>query len=141
VPSYAAERSPDNTLAHMQSGEKREQPSESTLQFRLGAAALGLFGGGAFGLVVALLVSVSGAAESYFPLFVFGGAALGAVVGYFHNAAGFAAAEAAATLGMGFIVGFAERAIDPLPESPRWLKVVYWLGLSLGLLALILAYW
>jgi hypothetical protein len=121
--------------------ENREQPSESTLQFRIGAAALGLFGGGALGLFVALSATVAGAAEFYFPLFVFGGAALGAGVGYLRSAAGFGTAEAASTLGLGFIAGFAERLINPLPESPLWLRLVYWVGVSLGVLALFLVYW
>jgi hypothetical protein len=125
----------------MRSNEERERAEEDTASFRLGSAALGLFGGGVLGFVVAALVAVSSGGESYFAPLVFGTAALGAVAGYLHGSLGFGLAEGATHFVLGLLVGAAERVVNPLPEAPRWLKAVYWLGLTVGVVFIVHLWW
>jgi hypothetical protein len=124
----------------MRSNGDRDRDAEGDLSFRLGAAALGLLGGGALGFVVALVLAASRSADVLFPLLVFGGAALGAAVGYVRGSAGFDLAEGAVNLGFGFVVGFAMRLINPLPESPLWARLLYWCGVALGVYFLVALY-
>jgi hypothetical protein len=123
----------------MRSKGDRHRDAESDLAFRLGAAALGLLGGGALGFLVALVLSASKSADVLFPLLVFGGAALGAAVGYVRGSAGFDLAEGAVNLSFGFVVGIAMRLINPLPESPQWARLLYWCGVALGVYFLVVA--
>jgi hypothetical protein len=127
----------------MQSNGEPKRAKDDVASSRLGSAALGFFGGGSLGLLVAVLV-VFGftGGESYFAPLVFGLAAIGAVAGYIRGSVGLGLAEGVVHVVAGFLVGLAAYVINPLPEAPRWLKAVYWLGLVGGLmLAARLYFW
>jgi hypothetical protein len=70
-------------------------------------------------------------------LLVFGLAALGGIGGYFYTESTLRTSEGAIHLLIGVASGFAERIVNPLPEAPGWLRLLYWVGFALGL---VLAY-
>jgi vacuolar-type H+-ATPase subunit I/STV1 len=106
---------------------------EDSAAFRRGSASLGLIVGMLAGLAVAVFIAAKLRLEVPVPLLVFGFAVIGAVGGYFYSSAALATVEGVVHLLLGFVVGVAERIINPLPESPWWLKSLYWVGLVCGL--------
>jgi hypothetical protein len=115
--------------------ERREtvRSAEDARAFRLGGASVGAIVGLLVGLALAVFVSVALEKELSFPLVVFGLAALGGIGGYFYTEGALRTSEGRVHLLIGVASGFAERIINPLPEAPWWLRLLYWAGFVLGI--------
>ena len=117
-----------------------KEPLSTETVFRLGSAAIGLLVGLVLGFLLAVGTFVVTRTSS-FPPFVFGGAALGVAIGVALPAAARALAEGAVHFLIGVANAFARGEIEPNNDAPDWLKVLFWLGVAAGVVAIVVLRW
>ncbi len=115
---------------------------------RLGPAVLGLFGGLVVGLVVGLVLQSGHPGTTRVAAGAFSGAALGALLGALSADFAFGLFEGLVHLVAGMATGVAsgvreeaEEQLRPAESAPRWLRVVFLLGIVLALVAVVALRW
>jgi hypothetical protein len=76
-----------------------------------------------------------------FPYLVFGGTALGVLLGLLFPQAARSLAERAMHFFIGLFSAPAYGEVEPNRDAPNWLKVLFWLGLVAGLVAMAFIRW
>jgi hypothetical protein len=76
-----------------------------------------------------------------FPHLVFGGTALGVLLGLLFPQAARSLAEGAVHFFIGLFSAHAYGEVEPNRDAPDWLKVLFWLGLVAGLVAMAFIRW
>ena len=94
---------------------------------RVGAAALGLFAGGAVGALLGWVSLVTGA-ETSLALFVFGGAGAGALSGLVYPESTMFVVEAVVHFFVGFFATTAEHVVTPERDAPPLLRLALLFG-------------
>ena len=111
------------------------EPPPTEVAIRVGSAAAGMLAGLVLGFFLAIAALVVFQADA-FPHFVFGGAALGLLVGLLFPQAARSLAEGAVHFFIGLFSATAHGEIEPNRDAPDWLKVLFWLGLVAGFVAI-----
>jgi hypothetical protein len=120
---------------------RRNPPSEQdAAALRAGSTAAGLLGGCLLGLLLVLVVSMTGA-KHLAPFVFIGTALIGAVAGFLNSGSGVGLAEVALHAVIGFASGVAGANPEPSRLAPRWLRAVLVLGVVLGLAFLYFPRW
>ena len=111
------------------------EPPPTDMAIRAGSAAAGMLAGLVLGFFLAIAALVVFHVNA-FPHFVFGGTALGVLVGLLFPEAARSLAEGTVHFFIGLFSASAHGEVEPNRDAPDWLKVLFWLGLVAGLVAI-----
>jgi len=116
------------------------EPPPTDVAIRVGSAAAGMLVGLVLGFLLAIVALVVFHVDA-FPHIVFGGTAVGVVVGLLFPEAARSLAEGAVHFFIGLFSASAYGEVKPNHDAPEWLKVLFWLGVVAGLVAIAVVRW